>query len=101
MMEADARRILTQAREHHQQQDYAKAEVGYRSVLRHFPRSSNAHFLLARNLEAQGQIKAAIEAYERAIELDPKPTIALLSRGALLVRANHARRAIEVLQRLI
>ena len=101
MKEADARRILAQAREHQQQQDYAKAEVGYRSVLRHFPRSANAHFLLARTLEAQGQVKPAIAAYERAVDLDPKATNALLSLGALLVRANHSGRAIAVLQRLV
>jgi len=101
MHEADARRILTQAREHYRQRDYARAEVGYRSVLRHFPRHAGAHALLGRNFEVQGKVEAALDAYGRAIELDPKQPTALHGLGALLVRTNQTRQAIVVLRRLV
>jgi predicted O-linked N-acetylglucosamine transferase (SPINDLY family) len=101
MQEADARRILAQAREHHRRRDFARAEVGYRSVLRHFPRHAGAYTLLARNFEVQGKVQSAIEAYERALKLDPKLSPALDGLGALLVRANQAVKAIPILEGLV
>jgi predicted O-linked N-acetylglucosamine transferase (SPINDLY family) len=101
MQETDAQRILAQAREHFSQRDFARAEVGYRSVLRHFPRHAGAYTLLARNFEAQGKVPAAIEAYERALKLDAKLSPALDGLGSLLVRASQAARAIPLLERLV
>ena len=100
MKEADANRILAQAREHFRKRDFARAEECYRAVLRHFPGHAPAHAMLARNLEAQGMPQAAIKAYERALKLNPDLPGALHDLGGLLVRMSQVQPAIVLLERL-
>src|SRR5215471_5429688 len=100
MQEAEANRILAQSREFFRQREFARSAEGYRAVLAHFPKHANAHVMLGRISEAQGQIQPAIESFTRALKVDPESVGALHDLGVLLVRASQAPRAIKVLERL-
>ena len=58
----------------------------YREALKEYQDSSLIHFNLALALERQQKQAEALQEYQRAIELDPKISVAHLNRGAILAR---------------
>jgi tetratricopeptide (TPR) repeat protein len=63
--------------------DYAKAEEGFREVLKKAPQSLNAQFNLGVIAERQGRLADAQEAYEKVRLLEPGHVPTLLNLGRL------------------
>jgi len=69
---------------HHRAGRLGEAEPLYRSVIRQFPRSAEAHGLLGYLTQQQGQHEAALVHIAKAIELNPNFIDAYLWRGMAL-----------------
>lgn len=68
------------------QEKFETAITYYREALTEHEEAPLIHFNLALALERLGKIPEALQGYQRAIELDPKITVAHLNRGAILAR---------------
>ncbi len=78
------------------------AEIAYRLGVENYPEKAYYHRNLAYILNAQDQIEEAIEQYQEAIELDPKPKADdYRVLGNLLIRSDRIDEAIPVYQKLI
>ncbi len=63
--------------------------------------SPRAHFALARTLHEQGDVFAAITAYERAVELRPSLFPALSALATLYEQKGFRRKAVDALERAV
>lgn len=68
------------------QEDFKTSIAYYREALTKHEEAPLIHFNLALALERLGNTSEALQGYQRAIELDPKITVAHLNRGAILAR---------------
>ncbi|MGC6466510.1 MAG: tetratricopeptide repeat protein [Akkermansiaceae bacterium] len=68
------------------QKDFDTAIAYYREALSEHQNAPLIHFNLALALEQQRKIPEALAQYQKAIDLDPKITVAHLNRGAILSR---------------
>ncbi|MBN2516777.1 MAG: tetratricopeptide repeat protein [Deltaproteobacteria bacterium] len=81
---------------------YERAENALRNAIVHQPDRSLYHSILGDILVKQGKLDEAQQAYEHAIELDPKFEAAYYNRLAhTLVQENHRLRAIEMYEKAI
>ncbi|MGH7541493.1 MAG: tetratricopeptide repeat protein, partial [Gemmatimonadota bacterium] len=73
-----------------------EAEVQARRLLKLEPDFSYGHYILAFTLSEQGEHEAAIEAMERAVELEPEDLATLIGLGFVHARAGNRDRALEL-----
>jgi tetratricopeptide (TPR) repeat protein len=79
--------VFSQVGNHHAYQgEFDTAITYYREALSEHEEAPLIHFNLALALERQQKQADALVEYQRAIELDPKITVAHLNRGAILAR---------------
>jgi TolB-like protein/DNA-binding SARP family transcriptional activator/Tfp pilus assembly protein PilF len=83
-------RLVPNPREH-----LSKAREIVTAVIRDKPTISGAHFLLGMILRHDGQLKEAIEAFERTIEINPSSAGAYAHIGFALQRMGRASEGIE------
>ena len=81
--------VFSQVGNHHAEQgEFDTAIAYYREALTEHEEAPLIHFNLALALERQQKQAEALIEYQRAIELDPKITVAHLNRGAILARSS-------------
>ena len=86
---------LNAACEFHQQGDLDTAETIYRTVIRDFPKKTEAWVYLGISLNDQGRFEEALAAYERALRLSPGSTSALTNSGLTLAMLGQHEKALE------
>jgi tetratricopeptide (TPR) repeat protein len=80
--------VFSQVGNHHADQgEFDTAITYYREALTEHEEAPLIHFNLALALEREKKQAEALIEYQRAIELDPKITVAHLNRGAILARS--------------
>jgi Tfp pilus assembly protein PilF len=79
--------------------DFEKARGIFEKVAGEQPSNAKAHFYLGVAQQNLGQSEAAVQSYERALELDSKLTEATVNLTAALLDAGDAARAEPVIER--
>jgi tetratricopeptide (TPR) repeat protein len=79
--------------------DFEKARGIFEKVTGDQPSNAKAHFYLGVAQQNLGQGDAAVQSYERALELDPKLTEATVNLTAALLDSGDAARAEPVIER--
>lgn len=79
--------------------DFEKARGIFEKVSREQPSNARAHFYLGVAQQNLGQGEAAVQSYERALELDPKLMEATVNLTAALLDAGDAARAEPLIER--
>jgi DNA-binding response OmpR family regulator len=98
---AQAEQLYQQAMTLLEEKSYAEARSIFEQVLKEDPFSVHAQFALARTLHEQGDVFAAITAYERAVDLRPSLFAALKALAGLYEQKGFRRKAAEALERAV
>jgi Tfp pilus assembly protein PilF len=81
--------------------DFDKARDVFEKIASEQPSNAKAHFYLGVAQQNLGQGEAAVQSYQRALELDPKLTEASVNLTAALLDAGDAARAEPVIERAL
>lgn len=96
----DAYALASRAHLRHLRQDRAGALADAQALVQLHPDASASHwFNLAYMLDADGQLDAAVQAFERATALDPKLDRAWYGMALTLIRLQRLDEAVRALQR--
>ena len=80
-------------------QRFDEAEALSRQFAQFAPRNHRAYFLLANSLRGQDRIKEALEAIDKALELNPNDTESMVTKGRLLQAWQMPALAVELYQK--
>jgi tetratricopeptide (TPR) repeat protein len=81
--------------------DFERARGIFEQIASEQPSNAKAHFYLGVSQQNLGQGEAAVQSYERALQLDPKLTEAAVNLTAALLDAGDAARAEPVIERAL
>jgi tetratricopeptide (TPR) repeat protein len=82
-------------------EDFEKARGIFETLANEQPQNAKAHYYLGVARQNLGQSEAAIQSYERALELDPKLSEASVNLTAALLDAGDAARAAPEIERAL
>lgn len=91
---------FTAAMEFARQGNLSAAEAGFRGVIAINDRFGAAHHMLSRTLEQQGRVADALEAMERAAEVEPDRPDHRFHLARLFISQGNPRRALEEAEEL-
>ncbi|HAG94207.1 MAG: hypothetical protein CMK83_15105 [Pseudomonadales bacterium] len=99
--ESRKQKYLTEAEQSFLEQDYEKARINYKNVLKIDPKDVNGLMGFARTLEKLADWRGAVGRYRAVLEIEPDNVEAKVKLGQLYLMANEYSMAMELAETIL